>query len=110
MGYVMWQQEPESSRPQPPPNMDRSTAAQLFGGPITFLKTHPSLGNSRQRLLQSITTAVQSLSRAETLYSDDCPKSAVGLAHEWNQCRSRAETLKQALIAYTALLAEEEGE
>lgn len=98
----------DESRPQPPPNLTPEIAARLFGKPVTILFSHPGLWERRHALLSRMPQALRTLERVERLYSDDSPKTRVAEAHEWNECRSAAETLKRLLIGYLALIHEEE--
>lgn len=96
------------SRPQPPPRLDLETARALFGPGLYFLAAHPGLSSCRHMALGSMPAAMRKLEKAERYYSDDMPKSAVGEAHEWNECRAAAETLVALGRAYLSLIMEEE--
>lgn len=101
----------DEGRPQPPPNLTLTTAQTLFSNPgLQFLSTHPGLPSSRHRVLSCLPSTLRKLEEAERLYSDDSPKSRVGQAHEWNECRAAVEELLNLGRAYLALVMEEEGD
>lgn len=109
-----WLAEQEDGRPQPPPTLDVATARILFQNPtLVFCPTRSglqSLTTRRHVLLGSLPAACRKLEKAERLYSDGSPKTKVGEAHEWNECRATAEDLLRLTRAYLSLLLEEEGE
>lgn len=109
-----WLTDQEDSRPQPPPTLDVTTARALFQNPtLVFCPSRSglqSLTTRRHALLACLPANCRRLEKAERLYSDGLPKTAVGQAHEWNECRATAEDLLRLTRAYLSLLLEEEGE
>jgi hypothetical protein len=99
----------EESRPGVPPVLTQAGAEGFFPMGIRFLRAHPRLAHRRHALLAQAPPALRALEKAERHYSDDMPKSAMGEAHEWNECRAAAETLMALGKAYRALIMEEES-
>lgn len=100
--------ERDEGRPGVPPSLTAGDITSLFGRSLTLLTAHPGLRVSRRELLGELPTLVWALRKAEGRYGDDMPKTTVGEAHEWNECRAATEALLRLLGGYLSLLLEEE--
>jgi hypothetical protein len=103
-----WQRD--MAAPGVPPKLTPSVASALFNRPVLLLASHPGLRTRRETLLASMPSTLRRLEKATRLYHDDSPKTRVGEAHEWNECRAATEALLHLGRAVLATLQEEEGE